>query len=446
MKNTFLLIIFLSLLGNINAQIKPWTLKDCLTYAEKNNIQIKQANLLIDQAKVNKNTSTMAYLPTIRSSASVSWNNGLTQNFTTGVLENQTNFGGNGSIGSNVNLFSGFQNRYNYKKSLLEIISAQYQYKDVIKNIQTQIASAYVQILLAKENLSNTKYQLENSIKQKERIKELIDAGVSPKGDLTDAEAQITNDNLQVIQAENAYQLAKLSLAQLLELKNPNDFEIKENESDLQIDESLLLAKPENLVSKAEKVNYKLKNAEIKKQISTYQTKLAKASLLPSLSGFVNVNSRYSDRKNIGFGGITTPADPLWEQVKNNRGLTYGFSLNIPILNGFRMRNNVKLSKINEQRTVFEYENNRKQLRNDIYKMQLDVKSAFQSLKAAEANLKAQQKAYDYATEKFKVGVMNIFDLNNVKVKYQRAENQYINAKYQYYLKSKLLEFNVSNY
>ena len=75
--------------------------------------------------------------------------------------------------------------------------------------------------------------------------------------------------------------------------------------------------------------------------------------------------------------------------------------------------------------------------------MQKDLLAAFQSLKAAEANLKAQRKAYDYANEKFKVGLMNIFDLNNIKTKYRRAEAQFINAKYEYFLKSKILEFTI---
>ena len=75
--------------------------------------------------------------------------------------------------------------------------------------------------------------------------------------------------------------------------------------------------------------------------------------------------------------------------------------------------------------------------------MHKDLKAAFQSLKAAEANLKAQRKAFDYANEKFKVGMLNTYELNNIKTNYVKAKNQYINIKYQYYLKSKILEFTI---
>ncbi len=442
MKNIFSFLSLLLLLS-LQAQQKQWNLEECLKYAEKNNIGLKQTHLQIDQAKVNVQGSKMAYLPNLNANSSVSWNSGLTQNFTTGILENQTTFGGSGSLSSNINLFKGFQNHYNYKKTLLEQLSAQYQYKDAVKNIQTQIASAYVEILLAKENLENSKQQYENSLQQKEKVNELIKAGVAPKGDLIDAEAQAKNDQLKVIQALNSYQLAKLNLAQLLELPDPENFEIDESEEKLDLDQSLLILPSSELYNLAKQHNYKIKTAETAEKIARYQTKLAKSHLYPNLNGFFNYNTRYSDSENIGFGGILTPADPLWTQLKNNKGETYGISLNIPIFNGLSARNQVKLSKLNELNNKYQVINNYKQLQNDIYKMHTDLKAAYQNLKASETNLEAQQKAYDYAKEKFKVGVINIFDLNTVKLKYETAQYQYINAKYQYFLKSKILEYNI---
>ena len=441
MKHLYIILLLTTSLAT--AQTK-WTLQQSLDYAHKHNLQLLQSSLDIEQAKINKTAAIGGFLPNINVNASASWNSGLTQNFTTGVLENQTTFGGSGTISSNLNLFNGFKNHYNYKKSLLEILSAQYQYADLQNNIDMQIASAYIQILLNKENLEAAKVQLENSIKQKERTQEMINAGVLPKGDLVDTEAQITNDHLQVIQAENAYELAKINLAQLLRLTDFQQFDIDENIDGLNINESLLQASPEQLFEQARQNNQKLKQSKTQEAIAGYQVKLAKAAYLPSLSAFANINTRYSDRDNIGFGGVTTPADPFWNQVKDNKGLTYGLNLRIPILNGFSVRNQVnraKLSKVKIQIAVINTEHN---LRSDIYKMQKDLQAAFQSMKAAEANLKAQRKAFDYANEKFKVGLMNIFDLNNIKTKYRRAEAQFINAKYQYFLKSKILEFTIN--
>jgi len=284
-------LVFWSLTGY--GQQKKWTLQQSLDYARQHNLQLKQSQLDIEQAKINKTAAIGSFMPTLNTNASASWNSGLTQNFTTGILENQTTFGGSGSVNSNLNLFSGLKNHYNYKKSLLDILSAQYQYADLINNIDMQIASAYVQILLNKENLESAKMQLENSLKQKERTQEMINAGVLPKGDLADAEAQITNDNLQVIQAENNYELAKINLAQLLELNNFDNFEIDENIDNLDIDSKLLQAQAEQLFTKARENNLKLKQSQTQEQIAAYQTKMAKSGYLPVLSAFANINTRY---------------------------------------------------------------------------------------------------------------------------------------------------------
>lgn len=441
MKHRYIILLLISTLAS--AQTKTWTLQACMDYAHKHNLQLKQSKLDVAQAKINKLTAKAAYLPSISSNASASWNSGLTKNFTTGVLENQTNFGGNGSISSNINLFSGFSNRYNYKKSLLEMLSAKYQYADMQNNIDLQIATAYMQILLNKENLETARTQLSNSIKQKDRTQEMIDAGVLPKGDLADAEAQITNDNMQVVQAENAYELARLRLAQLLEWDHFDNFEIDTQIDDLQVDEALVQATSESLYRQSLAHSNKVKQAEAQNKISEYQIKLAKANYLPKLSGFLNVNTRYSDRENVGFGGQLTPADPFWNQVRDNKGMSYGLNLSIPILNGFNVRNRVKSARLNKERSMIAAENTRKNLRNNIYQLHQDVQAAFESMKASEANLKAQRKAYNYAKEKFNVGMLDIFDLNTIKTKYTIAEYKYINARYQYLLKVKVLEYTI---
>ncbi len=442
-KYLYILLILFS--TSTLAQQKEWTLQACLDYARQHNLQLKQSQLDIEQAKINKTAAIGGFLPNLNANASASWNSGLTQNFTTGILENQTTFGGNGSVSSNLNLFNGLKSHYNYKKSLLDILAAQYQYADLQNNIDLQIASAFIQILLNKENLESAQMQLENSIKQKERTIEMIKAGVLPKGDLADAEAQITNDHLQVIQAENTYELSKIDLAQLLELNDFNNFTIDEHLSGLQINDQLWQTGAEDLFAQALKRNKKLKQSQTQENIARYQVKLAQSGYLPSLSAFANINTRYSDRDYVLFGGLTTPADPFWDQIKDNKGLTYGLNLRIPVFNGFSVRNQVKRAQISQQKIAIATTNTEKKLRSDIYKMQKDLRAAFQSMKAAEANLKAQRKSYDYAMEKFKVGMLNIFDLNNIKTKYTKAETQFINAKYRYYLKSKVLEYTINN-
>ena len=82
-------LIFILLLGFTSiAQQKKWTLQECVDYALKNNISIKQSELDIKLANINKSTAIGYFLPNINAGAAHSWNIGLNQNITTGLLEN----------------------------------------------------------------------------------------------------------------------------------------------------------------------------------------------------------------------------------------------------------------------------------------------------------------------------------------------------------------------
>ena len=71
-----------------SAQAKKWTLAECVGYALEHNISIKQTDLDNRSAAIDKKAATGNFLPSINADASHSWNIGLNQNITTGLLEN----------------------------------------------------------------------------------------------------------------------------------------------------------------------------------------------------------------------------------------------------------------------------------------------------------------------------------------------------------------------
>jgi len=439
MKKTFCFIILL-LTTSLFSQQQKWTLQQCLDYAHEHNLQLKQSRLNIKQAEIELQNSKMAYLPNLNFSSSGSWN----QNLYTDAGAQNNIFNSNASVSSGMSLFEGYKNKYNYKKSALEMKSATHEYANFEGDMDIQVVMAYLNILLNKENLASLQAQLENSIRQKEKTQAMIDAGVLPKGDIADAEAQITNDNLQVIQAENTYKLARLNLAQLLEIEDFNTFDISDEIGELQIDESLLHKDPQTLFLLGLQNDDKIKIGEFQKEISGYQIKLAKSASYPQLSANAGLSTGYSDFQPMDLTGSYLPATDFGQQIKDNLQLNYGLNISIPIFNGVRIKNQIKSAQLKAEQYDISFENDKKQLRNEVYQMHQDLEAAFQSMQAAEANLNAQRKSYDYALEKFKVGMLNIFDLNTIKTKYVKAESQYINAKYQYYLKAKILEFTVN--
>jgi len=73
-------LILLLLYGlSSSAQTKKWTLEECVNYALQNNISIKQTELDIKTAAIDKRGAIGNFLPSLNGNASHSWNIGLNQ-------------------------------------------------------------------------------------------------------------------------------------------------------------------------------------------------------------------------------------------------------------------------------------------------------------------------------------------------------------------------------
>lgn len=462
------LLIFLLLIGiQVSAQDKKWTLRECIDYAVKNNISIQSSELDIKNAAINKKDAIGAFLPSINASSSHSWNIGLNQNITTGLLENQTTQFTSAGLNVGVDIYNGLRNQLQLRKSNLSIIASQYQMTKMQEDIALNVANAYLQILFNKENL---KVQLEQklyNLTQLDRTQQLVDAGVVPKGDLLDIKATSASDSQRVIAAQNALLISKLSLAQLLRLDDFRNFDIDENQIP-ELNEEILLQSSETIVQKAKETRTELKIASTNVQLAEKDIAIAKGAYQPTISGFYSFSTRaaYSDRfvgvepdlanptSAIGyvdgtnqlvlqpnFSPILGNPLPLFDQFSNNKGQNFGVSLNVPIFNGFATRNNVERSKVALERAKLNLSQQELDVERNVFTAYSDANAAKESFEAAEITLEARLLSFNYAKERYEVGLMNVFDFNQAQTLLVNAQSEVLRTKYDYLFRTKILEF-----
>jgi outer membrane protein len=441
-KITIAIVLFIGLLSQ--AQSKKWTLEECVDYAIKNNISIKQSELDTKSASIEKSSAVGNFLPTFNINGSHSWNIGLNQNITTGLLENQTTQFTSAGINSNVAIYNGMQNQNRLRRANLSIVASEYQLSKMKDDISLNVANAFLQILFNKENLKVQKEQLSNNEKQLLRSQELVNAGVVPRGDLLDIKATVATNNQAIVTAENALLISKLSLAQLLQLDNFKDFDVADANYDAK-ESSTLLQTPAAIFAKAKEERVELKIAKTNLEMAERDLKIARGAYQPSLQGFYSLNTRagYSDRV-IGFNGTTpilAPALPVFTQFDNNKGHSFGLQMNIPVLNGFSVRNNVDRSKIAFDRSKIAFSQQELDLERNIYTAFTDAKGAMKTNESAIITLEARQEAYNYAKEKFAVGMLNAFDLNQSQTLFVNAQSEVVRTKYDYIFRVKVIEF-----
>lgn len=462
------MLFFVLLVGfNSQAQAKKWTLQECVDYALKNNISIKQTELDAETTAITKKAAIGSFLPSINANASHSWNIGLNQNITTGLLENQTTQFTSAGLNSNITIYNGLQNQNKLRKANLSIIAAQYQLSKMQDDISLNVANAYLQILFNKENLKVQNEQLANDEKQQKKSEEMVAAGVVARGDLLDVKATVAADRQKVIAAENNLFISKLSLAQLLQIEDFQNFDTADVDYEAK-SSATMLQKPEDIVEKAKQDRVELKIAKANLQIAEKDVQIAKGAFQPSLTGFYSFNSRvsYADRI-VGFEpNVNNPTSvigqvdgtgqnvlqpnysavlgkplPFFDQFSRNKGHNFGVQLNIPILNGFSAKNNVERFKIalekaktNEKQAILDLERN-------VYTAITNAKVALNAYEAATAAFEARKEAFNYAKEKYAVGMMNSFDFNQSQTLYVNAQSEVLRTKYDYIFKVKIVEF-----
>ncbi|WP_264519740.1 TolC family protein [Flavobacterium sp. N1994] len=469
MKNIIQKILFFSILisGFISqAQVKNWTLQECVEYALKNNISIKQSELDLKAAAIDKKMAVGSFLPTLNGGASHSWNIGLNQNITTGLLENQTIQYTSASLNSSIDIYKGLQNQNRLRKAKLSQLAGQYQLTKMQEDISLYVANAYLDILFNRENLKVQQAQLAYAEKQLVRSQELVDAGSVPKGDLLDMKATLAADKQKVVAAENSLLISRLSLAQLLVLDDFENFDIAD--VDLEAKPSpVMLETPQAIVEKANQVRVEIKIAQANIDIAERNVKIARGALLPTLTGFYSFSTRasYSDRvtgftpnlanptsiigqvegtgQNViepNFLPVFSKAAPVFDQFSNNKGHNFGLELRIPIFNGFSARGNLERSKVSYEKSKNAFEQAKIDLKTNVYKAISDAKGALKTYESSTATLEARQEAFNYAKEKYAVGMMNAFDFNQSQTLYSTAQSDAIRAKYDYIFKMKVVE------
>ena len=469
MKKLVILFLFLTVGVTLNAQGKKWTLKECVSHALENNISVKQSELDVTNAEIDKLDAIGNYLPSLNASASNSWNTGLTQDITTGVLRTQTSRNSSYGVSVGVTIFNGMRNLRAMQRSKISKLSAQYNLDKMKDDIALFIANGFLQVLLNKANLEVLESQNAVTQDQINRTNELVDAGMLPRGDLLEIKATDASEKQSIAIADNAVKISLISLAQLLLVQDYENFDIADEDFDI-IDEGISAKSISELIEAAKENRYEVKIAEQNVELAEKDLQLAKGSYLPTLSGFFNYNTRESGSTRFGstidpnnptittqVGVVETTGDavintepniitqeldplPFSEQLYLNDGINYGVQLSVPIFNGFSTRNNVKRRKIGVERNKYLLEQAELDLESNVYQAYVDAKGALKSFEAATASLESQELAYQYAKDRYDVGLTNAFDFSQSKLRYDNARIEVNRSKYDYIFKLKVLE------
>ena len=435
MKVKLYLTVFAVCLAGISAAQQEWDLQKCMDYALENNIRIRQqqsnTGYYGNELKQSKNNR----LPSVSGNLSNSFNFGRSLQYDNTYADynsNQTN----GSLSANITLWNAMALKksvdmagYNLKASLEELQKAK---DDIILNV----AAAYLQILLAGELVQVAEDQLAVTNLQIERTRKLVDAGSLAKGSLLEIEAQYAQEEVNLVNQQNALQLSYLNLYQLLELPASEQFKIVTPELPLVVANRLLLSSVE-VFHQAVLNRPEVKSAAFKLESSREQIGIAKSGLYPTLGAgfdyYTSYNNKYEDRE----GGRI----PFSDQLKNNERYGFGVNMSIPVFNRLQARTQIKNAELQAVTQELELQNTKNVLRKEIEQASANALAALKKYVAGNKAVESMKEAFRYTEEKFNVGMVNSVEYNQAKNNLTKAASDLAQAKYDYIFRSKILDF-----
>lgn len=469
---SFVLAALLCTAAQAQSPDQVWSIEECVNYALENNIQIQQSQLQVEINKNNQQQTKADLAPNLNLNSNYGWNFGLNIDPVTNEISQSRRQTASIGLSSNVTLFSGLRQHYSIAKSNLDYLAALYDLEDMEYDISLNVTAGYLQILLNKEILNVAREQQRVSKLQLDRMSELVEAGANPKGDELQLQAQWARDKQDVIAAENAYVISKLQLANLLQLENPDEFEIESPEIEVPGAE-LVARSAESIYETALDMQPAIKGAETRVESSEKDLAIVRGNAYPTLNLVGQVGTSYSDQiqqpvgdetfsvpqptyfpagdpnGQVVFAPQTFPAryedKPFGAQVGDNLNEYVGLQLNVPIFNGLSVSKNKQNAEINTRISELQLEQEKNALRQDVYQAHADAKASYNSYLAAEAAVEAGKESFKYSKERFEVGALNQFDFENDKNSLARAMSEMLRAKYDYIFKIKVLEFYLTN-
>ncbi len=471
MTRLFSVFLLTVLLNHASAQ-DLWDLQRCIDYAFQNNISVQQSRLGIQNAEINMDQSKWDLLPSLNAGANHGYNWGqridpFTNTFATERVRSNNLF-----VGGELDLFNGFNRMKIMRQREQDLAASEYDYQSMQNDIAMQIALAYLQVLLNKENVKISENQVALSKQQADRMKKMVDAGSEPMGSYYDLLSQMAQEELALVNNQNSVTLSMLNLMQLLQLSRNEAPEFDIITPDFEdVGMEMISQNSNDIYIRAKGSLPQVQAAERRRLSAEYALDASRGLLYPTISISGAVGTGYSgiNQEPVGdpiiefvpIGTVAGSGEPVLslgqpnfpdfqtksfgDQLNDNLNRNVFLNINIPIFNGMAARSNMNRAKVSQIEADLNYSQVTNQLRFDVEQAYADAKASLNSYMAARKAVEAFEESFKYAEVRYQQSVINVVDYNNIKTQYTNAQTNLVNAKYDFVFRTKILDFYLGN-
>jgi outer membrane protein len=461
--------------NNVNQPANTYSLEDCIRIALETNPQVKQAELQVQSDNNIYRQSKWQRFPSVSFSAGQGFSFGRNIDPFTNQFVQQNISSNNYQLGGQITLYSGNQIRNTIKRSDINMQASAKDLDATRNDIMLNVALSYLQVITNQELIQVAQRQVDASSLQLERTAQLVEAGTLAESNSLDLSAQLANDELTLVNAENNLETAKLNLKQYMNMPGSeeiNVIEIPVADPTLQAYDATIQQIYETAINNLPQ----MKAANLRIEAAKTNVELARGAGMPSLTlngGVYTAFSSAAPKERFVSNGsgttmveVTSPTDYIvynneqlpivqkvstpngslryfgyFDQLNFNRNSAVNLNLTIPIFTNFRVKYNVANAKI--QQKTYEYQAQQVQLtiRKNVEQAYIDMNNAAKRYSATANQVRALTEAFRVSQAKFDVGAVNSVEYNIAKANLDRANGNLVQTKYDYVFRTKILDF-----
>ncbi|HEX6036815.1 TolC family protein [Longimicrobium sp.] len=279
-------------------------------------------------------------------------------------------------------------------------------------DIELQVREAYVRALLAQELASSAQQALEQA--EAFLAQERLRLGAGRASELEVLRAEVSRDNLrpQLVQAQNAAQLASLDLKRLVDITLGAPLRLT---TPLDVPTAQALAQP---AIEAEAVSRRASVAAAERQVSIAEQniRIARGAFLPSVS------------LNMNYGRVLFPSSPFDLSGDWRTDWTGGLTVQVPLFSGGQRAAQLQRARVQAEQARLQLSQLREGVQLQYEQAAGERERARTAIAARQTTVQAAQRVYDLTVLRYQQGLATQLEVSQARLELLQARTNLAQA------------------
>ena len=416
-------LVFLGLFllaGKLWAQQDSLTAEQAVAFALRNNYSILLARQDSAVAAINYDYRNAAFLPRVNATGTVLFsNNNQKQTLADGSEKNRTGIHTtniNSALNLNWTVFDGFRMFLLRDQLDIAVNQGNLVIKTAVVNTVASVITTYYDIVRQKQQLRNVEEQLQLASDRLRLAQYKFDIGAGIKPDVLQAQIDLNNSTAARLNQLSLIEQRRQTLNQLMNVNPATDYKVSDT---IPVETSLVLG---NLLSNLSQASPELQLARTNIEAAELNVRLAKTARYPTVS----IVSAYNFNRTSN-NQVINQFSPLFNL---NHGWNYGLTVNIPILNNFTVRQQIRQAQLAVNYQQLAYQNQELVLNTNLLNSFTNYEAQKKIVETLDSSVALARENLFIERERYRLGRTTFIELRQAEENVSTILTNLINARY----------------